>query len=85
MTLPQTVRIRHIRDETRTTRTFILDAEAPEAEPGQFVMLWLPGVDEKLFMSGGAKCLADRGGFDKLGSCANDGEYFHILSEIELI
>jgi NAD(P)H-flavin reductase len=38
MTLPQTVRIREIRDETRTVRTFILDAEVPEAEPGQFVM-----------------------------------------------
>ena len=45
--LPQTVRIREIRDETRTIRTFVLDAEAPEAEPGQFIMLWLPGVDEK--------------------------------------
>jgi len=47
MTLPQTVRIREIRDETRTIRTFVLDAEVPQAEPGQFVMLWLPGVDEK--------------------------------------
>ena len=47
MTLPQTVRIREIRDETRTVRTFVLDAEVPEAEPGQFIMLWLPGVDEK--------------------------------------
>ena len=47
MTLPQTVRIREIRDDTRTIRTFVLDAEIPEAEPGQFVMLWLPGVDEK--------------------------------------
>ena len=47
MTLPQTVHIRDVRDETRTIRTFILDAEAPEAEAGQFVMLWLPGVDEK--------------------------------------
>ncbi len=47
MTLPQTVRIREVRDETRTVRTFVLDAEMPEAEPGQFVMLWLPGVDEK--------------------------------------
>jgi len=45
--LPQTVPIREIRDETRTIRTFVLDAEAPEAEPGQFIMLWLPGVDEK--------------------------------------
>jgi dihydroorotate dehydrogenase electron transfer subunit len=47
VTLPQTVRIREIRDETRTIRTFVLDVEIPEAEPGQFVMLWLPGVDEK--------------------------------------
>ena len=47
MTLPQTVRIHEIRDETRTVRTFVLDAEVPGAEPGQFVMLWLPGVDEK--------------------------------------
>ena len=47
MTLPQTVRIREIRDETRTIRTFVLDAEVPGAESGQFVMLWLPGVDEK--------------------------------------
>lgn len=47
MTLPQIVRISHIRDETRTIRTFVLDAEVPEAEPGQFIMLWLPGVDEK--------------------------------------
>lgn len=47
MTLPQTVRIRDIQGETRTIRTFVLDAELPEAQPGQFVMLWLPGVDEK--------------------------------------
>jgi dihydroorotate dehydrogenase electron transfer subunit len=47
VSLPQTVRIREIRDETRTIRTFVLDAEALEAEPGQFIMLWLPGVDEK--------------------------------------
>ena len=47
VTLPQTVRIREIRDESRTIRTFVLDAEVPGAEPGQFVMLWLPGVDEK--------------------------------------
>ncbi len=47
MTLPQTVPIREIQSETRAIRTFVLDAEAPEAEPGQFIMLWLPGVDEK--------------------------------------
>ncbi len=47
MTLPQTVPIREIREETRTIRTFVLDVRLPQAEPGQFVMLWLPGVDEK--------------------------------------
>lgn len=45
--LQEVVKIREIRDETRTIRTFVLDAEVPEAAPGQFVMLWLPGVDEK--------------------------------------
>jgi dihydroorotate dehydrogenase electron transfer subunit len=45
--LQQTVRIREIREDTRTIRTFILDAEVLEAEPGQFIMLWLPGLDEK--------------------------------------
>ena len=47
MTLPQTVRIREIRDETRTIRTFVLDVDVAEAQPGQIIMLWLPGVDEK--------------------------------------
>lgn len=49
MSLPQIVRIREILDETRGIRTFVLDGEAADAEPGQFVMLWLPGVDEKPF------------------------------------
>jgi dihydroorotate dehydrogenase electron transfer subunit len=47
VSLPQTVRIREIREDTHTIRTFVLDAEIPEAEPGQFVMIWLPGLDEK--------------------------------------
>jgi dihydroorotate dehydrogenase electron transfer subunit len=45
--LPRTVRIRDVRNETRTIRTFILEADLPEAKPGQFIMLWLPGLDEK--------------------------------------
>lgn len=49
MPLPIVVPIRHIQVETRWIRTFVLDTEVPEAEPGQFVMLWLPGVDEKPF------------------------------------
>lgn len=44
--LPRTVRISEIIQETRTVKTFILD-DAIQARPGQFVMLWLPGVDEK--------------------------------------
>jgi dihydroorotate dehydrogenase electron transfer subunit len=45
--LPQTVRIQKIIPETRTIKTFVLDAAVPDAQPGQFVMLWLPNVDEK--------------------------------------
>ena len=47
MPLPQTVRIREIRDETHTIRSLVLDAEVSDATPGQFIMLWLPGIDEK--------------------------------------
>jgi dihydroorotate dehydrogenase electron transfer subunit len=47
MALPQTVPITQIRRETRTISTFVLDAEVPRAQPGQFIMLWLPGLDEK--------------------------------------
>jgi dihydroorotate dehydrogenase electron transfer subunit len=44
--LPQTVLIRRIIRETKTVSTFVLDT-AIHAQPGQFVMVWLPGVDEK--------------------------------------
>ena len=44
--LPRTVRISDIVEETRTIKTFVLD-DKMDAQPGQFVMLWLPGVDEK--------------------------------------
>jgi dihydroorotate dehydrogenase electron transfer subunit len=47
VSLPEIVEIREIWDETRTIRTFVLDAEVADAEPGQFIMVWLPGVDEK--------------------------------------
>jgi dihydroorotate dehydrogenase electron transfer subunit len=49
VSLPEVVAIKEIWDETRTIRTFVLDVEVENAEPGQFVMLWLPGVDEKPF------------------------------------
>lgn len=44
--LPRTVCISDIIQETRSVKTFILD-DTMDARPGQFVMLWLPGVDEK--------------------------------------
>jgi len=44
--LPKTIRISNIVEETRTVKTFVLDDKI-DAQPGQFVMLWLPGVDEK--------------------------------------
>jgi dihydroorotate dehydrogenase electron transfer subunit len=47
VSLPEVVAIKDIWDETRTIRTFVLDAAVEDAEPGQFIMLWLPGVDEK--------------------------------------
>lgn len=46
--LPQVARIVAIQDESAKVRTLVLDLEM-EAEPGQFVMVWLPGVDEKPF------------------------------------
>ncbi len=45
--LPQVVTIREVHAESRTISTFVLDAAVPGAEPGQFVMLWIPGLDEK--------------------------------------
>lgn len=46
--LPTAFRIRDIRDESPTVRTFTLDG-AVQAKPGQFVMVWLPRVNEKPF------------------------------------
>lgn len=45
-TLPRTYRIKHIKRETEQVRTFTFDGSLG-AKPGQFVMVWLPGVDEK--------------------------------------
>ncbi|MGQ9902936.1 MAG: hypothetical protein ACUVRU_01105, partial [Anaerolineae bacterium] len=39
-------RIIEIRRETPLVKTFVLDCDI-DAEPGQFILLWLPGVDEK--------------------------------------
>jgi len=46
--LPQAFQIVDIRQENGATRSFVLDGSL-DAAPGQFVMAWLPGVDEKPF------------------------------------
>jgi dihydroorotate dehydrogenase electron transfer subunit len=46
--LPHPLKITTIRPENPTTKTFVLDG-ALEAAPGQFVMAWLPGLEDKPF------------------------------------
>lgn len=46
--LPQPARLVRVRDESPKTRTLVFDL-CLDADPGQFVMGWLPGVDEKPF------------------------------------
>lgn len=46
--LPQPTRVASITTENAATRTLVTDHHM-EAAPGQFVMAWLPGVDEKPF------------------------------------
>jgi dihydroorotate dehydrogenase electron transfer subunit len=48
VSLPQPARIVRVIDESPKVRTLLLDLHL-EAEPGQFVMAWLPGLDEKPF------------------------------------
>lgn len=43
--LPRTYHIKHIKQETEMVRTYTFDGSLG-AKPGQFVMVWLPGVDE---------------------------------------
>ncbi len=47
--LPRYVAIKDILEENSYTKTFVLDDTVPSATPGQFVMLWIPGMDEKPF------------------------------------
>jgi dihydroorotate dehydrogenase electron transfer subunit len=46
--LPRPARIRAVHVENTSTKTLVMDA-ATAAMPGQFVMLWLPRLDEKPF------------------------------------
>jgi dihydroorotate dehydrogenase electron transfer subunit len=46
---PQPLTIRAIHTENYRTKTFVFDGALPHAAPGQFVMAWLPRLDEKPF------------------------------------
>ncbi len=46
--IPKMVEIKRIQKETKNIRTFFLDT-AINSAPGQFLMAWLPGIDEKPF------------------------------------
>ncbi|WP_406659768.1 dihydroorotate dehydrogenase electron transfer subunit [Methanolobus sp. ZRKC3] len=43
---PTNVKITKIVHESPSTRTFFFDREFDDAQPGQFVMVWIRGVDE---------------------------------------
>ena len=43
----QSFRIAHIRQESSATNSLIFDQPLINAHPGQFVMVWLPGIGEK--------------------------------------
>lgn len=47
--LPQAMRIKAIEVENARTNTYVLDGALHGAVPGQFVMAWLPGIDERPF------------------------------------
>jgi dihydroorotate dehydrogenase electron transfer subunit len=48
LSLPQVAGIVDLSEESPNVRTLVLDLSL-QAEPGQFVMAWLPGLDEKPF------------------------------------
>jgi dihydroorotate dehydrogenase electron transfer subunit len=48
VSLPQVARVTSMTRESAKVKTLVLDLHF-EAEPGQFVMVWLPGLDEKPF------------------------------------
>ncbi len=45
---PISIPIKKIEEENSTTKTFYFDFNL-KAKPGQFIMLWIPGIDQKPF------------------------------------
>ncbi|QLJ53257.1 MAG: Dihydroorotate dehydrogenase (NAD(+)), electron transfer subunit [Candidatus Fermentimicrarchaeum limneticum] len=64
--MPVSNRVRKVVKESEEVRTIFLEDNVPGAIPGQFVMVWLPGVDEKpyalSYMDGEAAVTVQRRG-----------------------
>jgi dihydroorotate dehydrogenase electron transfer subunit len=48
MEIPRVLKIKSVVEENKNTKTFLFD-KTIEAQPGQFVMVWIPKLDEKPF------------------------------------
>ena len=68
-------RVADIRVENQLTRTLIFDALLDGVQPGQYVMAWLPGVDEKPFSISGDDPLAI--------TVADVGLFSHALTQLK--
>ncbi len=78
MDKPEVVRILKMRDEAVGIKTITLDKKI-DAHPGQFVMLWIPGVGEKPFslsrIKGDIEITFDvKGAFTKKFAEMNEGD-----------
>lgn len=64
--MPVSNKVRKVVDENKEVKTIFLEENIPGAIPGQFVMVWLPRVDEKPFalsyMNGEAAITVQRKG-----------------------
>ena len=49
------VKLEQIVEHSEDFRTFILEEQPFESQPGQFAMVWLPGIDEKPISLSGKK------------------------------
>lgn len=68
--------IREVQQETPAVKRFVLDGSL-DAHPGQFVMVWLPGIDEKPFSLMNANpvtlAVAEVGRFTRAMHLLNEG------------
>lgn len=75
-TLPQVVKIKKIVQENEQVKTFVLDLSLG-AQPGQFVMVWIPRLDEKPFS------VAMDNGLELHLAIADVGPFSHALHQLK--